>query len=75
LNGITSITPVTRLTGKAITMQLADQYGRQVVKPVCADALRFAAIAGTTTLNERAIEQIKALGYTHPCAVGPPERL
>ena len=64
MSQVFTIKPDPGSAGKQITVQLADQYGVQVVRPVCEDAKRFAAIAGTKTLTDRAIEQIKALGYT-----------
>ena len=49
---------------KEITVQTRDVYGTEKVYPICDDALRFAAIAGTTTLTERVLKRIEALGYT-----------
>ena len=47
-----------------IIVRIKDQYGQQVVIPVCADAQSFAAIAGTRTLTSQTIRHIKLLGYT-----------
>ena len=47
-----------------ITVKVKDQYGRQVVHPVCNKARLLAEIAGTKTLTSYALESIKALGYT-----------
>ena len=46
-----------------IIVRIKDQYGQQVVIPVCADAQSFAAIAGTRTLTPHTIRHIKLLGY------------
>jgi hypothetical protein len=46
-----------------ITVELKDQYGTQVVYPVCERARLFAKLAGTRTLTHNALEIIKALGY------------
>lgn len=48
---------------KTITVEIRQQYGNTVLYPVCEDALRFAAIAGTTTLTERVLTCVKGLGY------------
>jgi len=48
---------------KQITVEIKDQYGNQVFYPACEDAMRFAAIAGTTTLTERVLMCVRGLGY------------
>lgn len=48
---------------KTITVQIRDVYGVEKVYPVCHDALKFAAIAGTTTLTKRVLKCVEALGY------------
>jgi len=49
---------------KEITVQMRDVYGTEKVYPICADAMQFASIAGTTTLTVRVLKRIEALGYT-----------
>lgn len=49
--------------GRAIKVVLAQQYGQEVIRPVCPDAELFCEIAGTKTLTRRMIHQIKSLGY------------
>jgi len=49
---------------KEIIVQMRDVYGTEKVYPICDDAKRFAAIAGTTTLTERVLKCVAALGYT-----------
>lgn len=39
-------------------------YGEWKVYPACADARRFAEIAGTKTLTHQTLCLIEALGYT-----------
>jgi|TARA_B110000046_G_scaffold38021_1_gene41622 hypothetical protein len=46
-----------------IKVEIKDQYGRQVVHPVCQTAQLFAALAGTKTLTAEARTVIKKLGY------------
>ena len=46
-----------------ITVKIKDQYGRQVVHPVCKKAKLLAGIAGTVTLTRESLEAIKQLGY------------
>jgi hypothetical protein len=46
-----------------ILVSIRDQYGAQVIHPVCEKAKAFAALARTKTLTHEAIKQIKALGY------------
>ena len=48
---------------KQIEVIIEPQYGRWVYYPVCDDAKAFAAIAGTKTLTEPTLVQIKKLGY------------
>lgn len=48
---------------RTITVEIRDQFGNRVFHPVCEDALRFAAIAGTTTLTERVLTCVRGLGY------------
>lgn len=46
-----------------ITVRIQHNYGNRVVYPVCAKALTFAEIAGTTILTDRTVALIKSLGY------------
>jgi hypothetical protein len=46
-----------------ITVTIRDQYGAQVIHPVCEKAKTLAALARTKTLTHEAIKHIKALGY------------
>lgn len=48
---------------KSITVEIRDQFGNRVFHPICEDAMRFAAIAGTTTLTERVLTCVRGLGY------------
>ena len=48
---------------KQIEVVIEPQYGRWVYYPMCNDAKAFAAIAGTKTLTEPTLVQIKKLGY------------
>lgn len=50
-------------TNKTIQVVLAQQYGQEVIKPVCANANIFCELAGTKTLTRRTIDLIKKLGY------------
>lgn len=47
-----------------ITVRVVSQYGQRRVFPACPRADLFCEIAGTSTLTERTIKAIKALGYT-----------
>jgi len=46
-----------------ITILRREQYGRVVYHPVCEGARTFAAIAGTKTLTQQVLRNIKLLGY------------
>lgn len=48
----------------AITVRIAHNYGQRVVYPVCRAAILFAEIAGTKTLTDNTIRQIKGLGVS-----------
>lgn len=46
-----------------IEVIIEPQYGRWVYYPACEKAKAFAAIAGTKTLTEPTLAQIKKLGF------------
>ena len=46
-----------------ITVRIANNFGNRAIYPVCGTAQKFADMLGTKTLTDRAIEQIKGLGY------------
>lgn len=47
-----------------IKVEVRSVYGNTMVYPACADARRFAEIAGTKTLSHGVLCLIEALGYT-----------
>ncbi len=47
-----------------ITVRVANNYGQQAIYPVCEVSQKLADLIGTKTFTDRAIRQIKALGYT-----------
>jgi hypothetical protein len=51
-------------------VNIVPQYGKWVYYPVCDSAKAFAAIAGTRTLTEPTLVQIKRLGYEIKASVG-----
>lgn len=48
---------------KQIEVIIEPKYGRWVYYPLCDSAKAFAAIAGTKTLTDETLTQIKKLGY------------
>jgi hypothetical protein len=46
-----------------ITVKIRDVYGKEAVCPACQKSLAFARIANSKTLTERALTEIRALGY------------
>ena len=48
---------------KQIEVIIEPMYGKWVYYPACENAKAFAAIAGTKTLTEPTLAQIKKLGY------------
>lgn len=48
---------------KQIEVIIEPKYGKWVYYPACEGARAFAAIAGTKTLTEDTLAQIKKLGY------------
>lgn len=48
---------------KQILVNIVPSYGKWVYYPMCDGAKAFAAIAGTKTLTEPTLAQIKRLGY------------
>lgn len=46
-----------------LIVRIAQQYGQQVVQPVCRTSELFAQIAGTKTLTKPTLELVKQLGY------------
>jgi hypothetical protein len=51
------------LKEKVIVVKLVNNYGKQVIYPVNAQAKLFAQIAGTKTLSEFVITMAAQLGY------------
>jgi hypothetical protein len=47
-----------------ITVRITNNFGNRAVYPVCGTAKKLAALIGTKTFTDRAIEQIKDLGYS-----------
>lgn len=45
------------------TVRLANQYGQQVIVPMCDVAKTFAEIAGTKNLTQQTVNAMKRLGY------------
>lgn len=45
-----------------ITVTIKNVYGEDKVYPACENSRRFAEIAGTKTLTQHTIRQIKAMG-------------
>ena len=62
---------------KPMTIQvvLGQQYGQEVIRPVCEKAQLFCEIAATKTLTRRLVEQIKRLGYTVEVVPTQPKEL
>lgn len=58
-----------------IRVVLKQQYGQEVIEPVCEDAKLFAQMAGTKMLTRKAIEIIKKLGYKVTVMRTEPEEL
>ena len=46
-----------------IIVTIKSVYGRELIYPSCSQARIFATIAGTDTLTDSAVRQIKLLGY------------
>ena len=46
-----------------ITVTVKDVYGKRTVYPACETSRKLADLIGTKTFTERAIAQIKDLGY------------
>ncbi len=47
-----------------ITVRIANNFGNRAVYPACATSKKLAELIGTKTFTDRAIAQIKGLGYT-----------
>lgn len=47
-----------------ITVRITNNFGNRAVYPACATAQKLAELIGTKTFTDRAIAQIKDLGYT-----------
>ena len=46
-----------------ITVRITNNYGTRAVYPVCETARKLADLIGTKTFTDRAISQLKGLGY------------
>lgn len=51
-------------TFRAITVQVKDVYGKEVIYPLCPDSIIFCELLNQKTLTENNIYHIKKLGYT-----------
>jgi hypothetical protein len=47
-----------------ITVRITNNYGNRAIYPACDTARQIAEMIGTKTFTDRAISQIKALGYS-----------
>ncbi len=47
-----------------ITVRITNNFGNRAVYPACDTAQKLAELIGTKTFTDRAISQIKALGYS-----------
>ena len=47
-----------------IIVEMRNVYGNQTVYPICDKAKLLASLTGCKTLTHRALQDIKALGYT-----------
>ena len=47
-----------------ITVRITSNYGQRAVYPVCEKSYKLAALIGTKTFTDRAIKELKELGYT-----------
>lgn len=47
----------------SITVRITNNYGTRAVYPACETAVKLAALIGTKTFTDRALQQLKALGY------------
>ena len=47
-----------------ITVKIKNSYGRELIYPVCKQAIIFATIAGKATLSREHIKNIRSLGFT-----------
>lgn len=52
-----------------IYFTLKQAYGKARAVPFCSNAMRFADIAGTSTLTLRTLQNVEALGYKLMCGV------
>lgn len=48
---------------QTIKIQIRSIYGNETIYPACPASLLFARIAGTKTLTNQALRDIRALGY------------
>jgi hypothetical protein len=46
-----------------ITVRITNNYGQRAVYPACDTARKLAELIGTKTFTDRALRQIKDLGY------------
>lgn len=49
---------------KEILVKVKSVYGKDLIYPICNDALTFASFKGTKTLSVNDLDYIKRLGYT-----------
>ena len=49
---------------KQLIVQVRAAYGRDLVYPICEDAILLADLCGQKTFTQRSIDTLKKLGYT-----------
>ena len=52
-----------------IYFTLKQAYGKARAVPFCSNAMKFADIAGTSTLTLRTLQNVEALGYKLMCGI------
>lgn len=63
------------MNGRLLTVTVAAQYGRTVIKPHCARAQTFAELLDQKTFTERDVALIKKLGFVISVKPSTPEIL
>jgi hypothetical protein len=64
LAGVTPIVPQPEVDPKVCLVKIGQQYGQRVIHPANETANIFCRIAGSKTLTQRLVDDIKRLGYS-----------
>lgn len=74
-NQFPTVVPMPEADPKICLVKLGNQYGQRVIFPANTTAETFCRIAGSKTLTQRLVDDIKRLGYVVEVVQDQPKEL